>query len=563
MEGRVITMNKLNDELLYEINNIDSVIHESEYEVLTGMYDYYNKMMSFMECSSDFEESLSIIMEADANPGLLHNLGSGLKKLAKTVIDIFLGIFRKMGNFLGQITDFFRGLMGKDAKHAPKKTISQILEENNNIVPRQDIDMTKFRKKKVSMPLDPSSEESVPTVNMYTSALVTEINDDGTYTMKTSKLFKDMVKFYMGDKGKVTSQIPGYTQATPLSIMMFKNYEGCFDHVKNAINILEAMFNNKISVAEYEKKFISQVNYIENLGRKKSLSNLTIKFTLEEMMTFQKEIAELASHLSSEAGLIKKSEEDPNFKFSPDMITAVNFLTASMMYVQVNLNAYSLSLNNIYVIPEEYSATINDFDLMGEFVNSMIMAGIPSKYIMLNAWLAGTREFTGNPGTYNEEKAGKYKPAMGHCRGCFFPESLKTSVYKIALNKRGTHDIENEFWVTNRVKGTPLETKFAIIKKTNKYNTICEMEKIKTLEASDTFKYAGETDKIIKQMDELFGFVIHDLHTLNFGIRIAPEPSLPGSKANELIISDYGALRFKDTGGKTKQPEETGDVENE
>lgn len=546
-------MNKLNEELLYSIDNLEYVVQESEHHVLMGMMGYYEKTMMYMENATDFETSISYFMEADASPITLSKVTEGLKKLGQTIFKMLFGIFENIGKIIGRIMDSLRKLVGKDPKHGPQKTTAQILDEFGNIIPRQDIDLKTFKKRKVVMPLDPSSEETVPPVDVYTSALVAQINADNTFTMKTSKLVMDMLKYHLADdKGAVPSQIPGYTQATPVSIMMFKNYKGCMDHVRNAIQILEAMFKDKVSVADYEKKFIAQVGEVMKLGRKESAANLTVKFTLEEMTKFQKEIVELASHLSSEAALIQKSEEDPNFKLSPEMITHVNFLTATMMYVQILLNTYSLSLNNIYVIPEEYTSTINDFDVMGEFVNSMINAAIPSKYVMLNAWLAGTREFTGNPGSYNEEKAAKYKPAMGHCRGCFFPEGMDSSVYKIALNKRGTQDIENEYWVTNRVKGTPLETKFAIIKKTNKYNTICEMEKIKTLDAKDTFKYAPETDKIIKQMNDTFGFVVNDLHTLNFGIRINPEPSLPDSKANELIISDYGALRFKDTGGKNE-----------
>lgn len=542
-------MNQLNQELLYDIDNINLVVQESEHHVLMSMMGAYEKTMIYLECSNDFEESLSYFMESGESGGTLHQIGSGLKKLGSQIWSMIIGLLKRIGGIFGHIIDGLRGLIGKDPKHGPKKTTAQILDENDNIMPRKDIDLSKFRKRKVSMPLDPSSEETVPTVNMYTSTLLTQINSDGTYELKTSRLFKDMIKYYLGgDSGKVASQIPGYTQATPVAIMMFKNYEGCMDHIVNAIQILEAMFKNKISVKEGEDKFMSQISYVVDLGRSKShvMKNLSLKFTLAEMQSFQKKLADLTSHVASEAAMIQKSEDDPSFKLSPEMITDINYLTAMMMYMQTVMNTYSLSLNDIWVIPEEYTATINDFDVMGEFVNSMINAGIPSKYIMLNAWLAGTREFTGNPGTYDEEKSSKYKPAMGHCRGCFFPEALTDSVYKIALNKRGTQDIENEYWVTNKVKGTPLETKFAVIKKVNKYNTICEMEKIKTLEAKDTPKYAAETDKIIKMIDEHLNFVVHDLHTLNFGIRIKPEASLPGSVANEFIVSDYGALRFKE-----------------
>lgn len=538
------TLKELNNELLYSIDNIDNVVQECDQIVLQNLFGYYNKTFTVLEYCDNQEECLSLFMEGEGFTAL-KNLGEGLKKLAQSIFKMLFGIFDRLGKV---ITGIVNKLRGKTAEST--KTAAELAESHLEF--RKNFNVETFKKRKVTMPLDPSSVDTIPPVELYTSTLVTQINGDGTYTLKTSKLFYDMAKYHLAeDRGKIPSQIPGYTQATPVAIMMFKNTDGCMDYITNAVKILDAMFTDKISVKENENKFISQVTQVEKLGssKLKSLKNLTIKFTLDEMTAFQNKILELSSHLRSEAALIQKSEDDPNFKLSPQMITALNFLTATVFYAQVCLNTYSLSLNEPYVIPEEYTATINDFDKMGEFVNSMIEASIPSKYVMLNAWLAGTVEMTGNPGTYNEEKAVKYKPAMGHCRGCFFPEALKTSVYKIALNKRGTQDIDNEYWVTNKVKGTSLETKFAIIKKVNKYNTICEMEKIKTLDIGDTTKYAAETDAIISQIEKELNFVVHDLHTLNFGIRIAPEPTLPGSKANELIISDYGALRFKEAKG--------------
>lgn len=553
-------MNQLNESLLYSLKNIDEVVQESEMDVLNKMMSYYDKSMMYLEASQFSISKEEVIFEADTGTNLFHSIGTGLKKIADSFFKLIGTIFKRLIETLGRIGDIFRGMMGKDAKHPIKKTMSQILEENKGIVPRKDIDLSKIRKRTVTMPLDPSSTESIPKVNLYTSALVAQMNADGTMEFTMSHLAKDIIKHHLGGKEAVASQIPGFTQATPLSVMLIKNYENAWDHWKDAIAVLEAFFDGKIKPDEAEKKFKAQVGYLMALANSSdhvTKNLLSLKFNLDEMTKFQKELNEQMNHLHSEAQMIQRTEDDPNFKLSPDMITNINYLTASAFYIQTLLNSFHLSLNEMYVIPYEYTATINDFDLMGEFVNSMIEAGIPSKYIMLNAWLAGTREFTGNPGTYNEEKASKYKPAMGHCRGCFFPEGMDTSVYKIALNKRGISDIDNEYWVTNKIKGTPLDGKFAVIKKVNKYKTICEMEKIKTLEISDMTTYSAQTVEVVNEIKKYGNFRVNDLHTLNFGIRLAPEPSLPDSAKGDFIVSDYGALRFKDVEPNT---EGTGDT---
>ena len=530
-------MTNLNESLLNDIEQIDEMVFETEQNVVFEMAKHCSKMMTFMEYAD--KPASEYIQE-----GVFGDIGKGLKKIGKWIIETITGFFKIIGKIISGTINKIKHFFSKDKDKKPTKSIHEIAADLN-FPQHERIAVTK---RPAHLELDGSSELRSIDANVYVEPLIVQMREGESFELKFSKQMMNFVNNACKDKfGNLPAQFPSISFATPLSIMLFSNKHQVMDYLTNAIQILEAMFLKKVDLKENEAKFISQVNSIISVARKSTtLKDYGFNCTLGELTEFQKKINYLLSHLRSEAQLVQKAEDDPEFTFSPDAMKCVNFLFVLLTITQITINAVGISITNIYVIPEQYTSTINDFDKMGEFVNAMIENNVPSKYIMLNAWLAGTPEFTGNPGTYDAQKAATYKPAMGHGRGCFFPEALTDSVYKIALNKRGTYDIENEFYVTNYVKSTPVAAKFAVIKRTNRFNTICEMEKIKTLDTSDTFKYGAETDKIIAQVEKVLPFAVRDLHTLNFGIRINAVPGIPDSKPGELIISDYGALKFND-----------------
>ena len=537
-------MTSLNESLLHDIDELDDVIYESEQSVIYEMARHCSKMMTFMEYSDNVEYIIEGFTFAD--------IGRGIKHFVQWLFNTIIGFFKMIGRAISKtilaVKHFFTGKSAKDTR-----SIHEMVAEKD--YPHHDrINITK---RTVHVDMSNSPEEKSFDVNLYTEPLIVQMQEGEGFKIKFTKHIKNFIlNSIQKNFGNIPSQFPSISFSTPISILLFKNKKHVMEYLENSIQILEAMFLKKIDIKENEKKFISQVNAIVTVANQyTTIKDYGFNCTLGELTQFQDKINMLLSHLHSESELISKAEDDPEFKLSKEAIKCVNFLFVLLTITQITINAVGISITNIYVIPEQYTSTINDFDKMGEFVNTMIENNIPSKYVMLNAWLAGTPEFTGNPGEYNEKAATTYSPAMGHGRGCFFPKDLTDSVYKIALNKRGTFDIANEYYVSNYTRNTRVASKFALIKRVNQYNTICEMEKLRTLSSNDTLKYGVKIDRIISKIKHELPFNVRDLHTLNFGIRLKPIPEIPNSQENELIISDYGALKFNNKFNKINKEE--------
>ena len=120
-----------------------------------------------------------------------------------------------------------------------------------------------------------------------------------------------------------------------------------------------------------------------------------------------------------------------NNKLNKKFNNYLNLLNTLLFMIQMGINLISGSFREIYDIPAEYIGAISDTETLSKFVEKLIQAGFPSKYIMLNSYLIADENLRGN-----EKSANENKPIWGQSRLVFIPEKDK-DVHKIAVNAYG------------------------------------------------------------------------------------------------------------------------------
>lgn len=197
----------------------------------------------------------------------------------------------------------------------------------------------------------------------------------------------------------------------------------------------------------------------------------------------------------------------------------LNDLAWICVNLQGGIHAIAQGLSGVYDVSEKYRDTVDDPNILARFVERLIRAGIPGKYVVSNVYMVCTEKLKGHPKT--DEAGHVSKPIMGFGRLTLLPDG--DTIYKIAINRYGVRSNKNDFIVLNTVKkieDPQFQDLFADTLRTYGEYTVNVMEKVnagkkyepsqseaKTLgdKINDTFRANGINLRIVDIKSDAFG----------------------------------------------------------
>lgn len=278
----------------------------------------------------------------------------------------------------------------------------------------------------------------------------------------------------------------------------------------------EDIINNDSNLsASVLNEFRSFVKNVEN--SKVQISGGKIAFSLEQMMSFQKWLNETFDKIS-EVGATDNSKYENN----KDVINLINEFLEFINNIQMGMNVISNAMKSVYLIDIDYLESIDDINVLGKFVDEMLKAGIPPKFIMFNATLAASKKLKGD--------ADHNKPVCGQTRVIFFPYDTKI-VYKIAISQMGVLSNKAEYDLYKKLKEAGIEELFAATYGGSETYSVIKGERVDTSRACTVNDANNMKKKVIEATDKI-GLPIgidHDIHYKNIGYR-----------GDQMVVLDYG-----------------------
>lgn len=395
----------------------------------------------------------------------------------------------------------------------------------------EDITNIKGGPTRVKISAGPGSKIPSAMIDMVTSGVVTEFNDDNEtisfHFTGISKLARVTAKSSSGGNisDDITSLKNSYAALPKLSVYMIKH-----DDLRKSLDSLIRLASD---VVKYRKQddideLNSQVNKVNREMSKVVMtpSSNRVDITMKELADFQKWITDIVSELDvfSDTGT-NVSDLDKK------TIRSLNKCISMTSCLQMSLNCISSSLNNTNIIDAQFYESIKSVALLDKFVHECLTAGIPPKYIAYNTWLVANKCIRGN--------SDKYKLVSGQTRFILFPPNNKV-VYKVAMSGRGVSANKSEVDYSKMFIDMGRVDLIAPILKAFENNAIVAMQKIKGDDQGnlECQKWAARANKAIsdyeKQTGRHLNVEIGDQHAGN--CKYDPDTKLVRS-------IDYGASK--------------------
>ena len=226
------------------------------------------------------------------------------------------------------------------------------------------------------------------------------------------------------------------------------------------------------------------------------------------------------------------SDENPNWKvpngitITPKALETFNTFSGLIQILGFGMNQITHGLNRVYMIDATYMNAIDDQENLSKFVEKMAAAGIPSKYIMQNAYLISSKKLRGD--------GSPDKPIWGQSRCVFYPNKANY-IIKIAYNPIGKIGNRNEAYITKLIHGTPEEKLIARVTKISKNGFVTQGEKVKIPPDGAPYKICWSVADKLKSSKALndVNISIIDIHPHNVGYHF--DEKTP-------CVVDYGAV---------------------
>lgn len=285
-------------------------------------------------------------------------------------------------------------------------------------------------------------------------------------------------------------------------------------------------FSGRPSIASYTSDYLGNTT-------KKEYNHIYIHFS--QLIEFQRKVDEMCEVGEAFDNVFNKLNVDESVASEKkDYMKIMNELSWAVVNLQGGLHAISNGLQGVYNIDPGYYESINDPEVLAQFVSESLKYGGPNKYLVRNIYNVCDPVLKGNPDLD--------KPIMGFGRLTLIPDG--DIIYKVAINRYGIRSNKNDFAVMNVVKETPLMDKFAETTKTIGDYIINVMEKVKAGSANEPS--AAEASRLGKEinneLDKMgINFEIHDIKSDAFG-----------KKGDNYVLLDYGYLHRR--GYDAQQP---------
>ena len=225
------------------------------------------------------------------------------------------------------------------------------------------------------------------------------------------------------------------------------------------------------------------------------------------------------------------SDENPNWKvpngitMTPKALKTFNTFSMIIQVLGFGMNQITHGLNRVYMIDATYMNAIDDQENLSKFVEKMAAAGIPSKYIMQNAYLISSKKLRGD--------GSPDKPIWGQSRCVFYPNKANY-IIKVAYNPIGKIGNRNEAYITKLLHGQPEENLVAKVTKISKNGFVTQGEKVRIPKNGASWDVCNKIQSEINRSQVLkdTNISIEDIHENNIGYRSDKSP----------CIVDYGAV---------------------
>ena len=225
------------------------------------------------------------------------------------------------------------------------------------------------------------------------------------------------------------------------------------------------------------------------------------------------------------------SDENPNWKvpngitMTPKALKTFNTFSMIIQVLGFGMNQITHGLNRVYMIDATYMNAIDDQESLSKFVEKMAAAGIPSKYIMQNAYLISSKKLRGD--------GSPDKPIWGQSRCVFYPNKANY-IIKVAYNPIGKIGNRNEAYITKLLHGQPEENLVAKVTKISKNGFVTQGEKVRIPKNGASWDVCNRIQSEINRSQVLkdTNISIEDIHSNNIGYRSDKSP----------CIVDYGAV---------------------
>lgn len=281
-------------------------------------------------------------------------------------------------------------------------------------------------------------------------------------------------------------------------------------------NIAKTILDNNTEIAgttmnEF-KSFIKNVN-----NSKVKINGGKIAFSLDQLMAFQKWLNETFD-MVTEFG----TPDNTKYENNKEVVNLINEFLEFCNCLQMGMNIISNAMKSIYLIDADWLESIDDINVLGKFVDHMLEAGIPPKFIMFNACLVASKKLKGD--------ADHNKPVCGQTRLIFFPYDSKI-VYKVALSKMGVLSNKAEHDLYIKLKDAGIGDMFAATFDGSSSFSVIKGERVSTSRKCTPADAEKMKKKVIEATDKI-GLPIgidHDIHFKNIGYR-----------GDQMVVLDYG-----------------------
>lgn len=427
-------------------------------------------------------EPFSFFTETDSMSDIPSSISVPKKNVGQTILNLLKSIWEWIKKTFSVIMKFFKSLFNRKPK-----SVDQVLA---NLGVKLNEDAEDFN---VDIPSSEDSDLQLEyKAKVVVKPLIVKMNNDKTITFQTKQINKDTLLHMQGKiKGNWIGNIFQIEMLSHIAVLRFI----ADDDRKNKLRALFEKINRRENLSP------GDIPYIFSMLDQVDASNVMNE---SHTCTFNM-LQDFHDILIFGCNVIEKLYNDPDAKkYIQEHTHALNYLAELSSQLQFGINVITNTLKSIYIIDAGYKESIHDIDTLGIFVNEMINAKVPLKYVAMNTWLLCDKTIKGN--------ADAFKPVWGQTRVVFFPPE-KNIVHKIALNAVGRVSNTQEKYVWDTLKHTPAHDLLADVYNVTKDNCVLDMRRVpgKQPNQKQCDDFVSRLNNIAKEK----GIEIIDLHPGN------------------------------------------------
>lgn len=411
------------NELLQSIDQINSTVEESEFEVMESMASVYMKHAMILEnCDPETVDEIFIqeglfstnSETSEKKPGVLKKILNMIKsvlgfigRLFKKLINFIIGLFRRQSKTADQIAEEV-GLEPNEDSSKESKTKTQIKYE--------EFDNTGKGSKK-TFDIELIKKDVIIKMGKNRSFHVKECGF-GNLKGNDKNPNYDFPPGLSKNPIPVSGMNPQYKTAiaclTDDGIQLFNKFVDDTQKLFDALKRGESDIHLIIRTARQSRRMLT--DHIDH----KMYSDVDNEISYDAITALQKKVTELSKTIDDITG----SEEIPE---NSNLGSNLKEIYMSLLNIQIGLNQLTHDLSFVQNVDKRFAGTAKTPEQVAKFAKLGINSGMTASNLIFNLYLISDASIRGND---IEIKAGQ-------TRAVFFPDNNPDHVYKFALNGVG------------------------------------------------------------------------------------------------------------------------------